>query len=274
MDITTTTVDATGRTSAIPSRPQRQRGGGGGDCLRGAEGQVIPRWLSFAWLTMICVMCLVSYGEDRPALPVETSPAAYRSSLQQEVIRIRSLPKQDQLKRLLALGNSVPSIIYMSEEESFIGLAKTVVELREFDWADGLDRGLPDSREGAKKTNRIYAALWEKRADPEALRLLRSLAMRHPEEISLAGFRPGGIEYLLAILENPLAPSMERRLAVRELGVHGTNASTERLTAFADDATPVDDGSGFEFHEDEQDVPLGRYVQEAIRYIREREGGR
>lgn len=101
-------------------------------------------------------------------------------------------------------------------------------------------------------------------ATPEAVRLLETWAAREPDSIELAPFRPGGVEDLLAWLEDAARPPQARARCAWALAHAGDRSALPRLRALADDPTPVPirslrAGSG---------VPtLGDIVRDCIRML-------
>lgn len=158
-----------------------------------------------------------------------------------------------------------------SAETSFVEIARSVVALRELNWLDALDLRLPTTSEGAEKRRWLCGALFDGRADPPVLSMLQRFSVRHPERIDLAGFRAGGVDYLIGILEDSKADPWRPRLAAREIGFHGTRVAADRIAALAQDTTIVDNGSKIEFDSERSIEVLGAFVRDAIHQIHERE---
>jgi hypothetical protein len=108
----------------------------------------------------------------------------------------------------------------------------------------------------------------------EGRRLVARWAAARPDEIVLARHRPGGVEFLLATLEDVTVDPRKRVDCARELSYTADVTLIPRMSRLADDPTPV---RGLRSVRAGGPRPtLGRFVKRCIenleRFAKERDG--
>jgi len=114
-------------------------------------------------------------------------------------------------------------------------LVNELLRVRDFAALDGLETGL----ESVDRRRMIIETVWRHDGDPDVRRMLGRWAEADPEEIALARYRPGGVDFLFERLEDRTASPQDRARCARELYVTGDRSLIPRLRAVADDPTPV-----------------------------------
>jgi hypothetical protein len=202
--------------------------------------------------------------------PGQDAPDRESRPYQALVGKQRGLPLEQRVAAYLPLARRLsPAGKTRTEEEALATLAREIVRAGDFAVIEALEREV-DGR--ARKS----VFWWEvsragDRAD--APRLLARWAAGRPDEILLARHRPGGVEFLLATLEDPAADPRRRADCARELSYTADVALVPRMARLADDPAPV---GGRSLPAGRPVPTLGSIVKRCIenleRFARERDG--
>jgi hypothetical protein len=176
-------------------------------------------------------------GSDEVQRPAAQAPESdklrpYRTVVEEH----RDKPLADRVAIYLPLAQSLnPASKTRTYEESLRTLTLELLEAGDFGVLEALEERL---EAGGRKR-----ALWEtvsyRGRTAGARRLAEKWASENPEIIQLARFRPGGVEFLLAMLEDEAADPRDRARSARELGLAGDVHVIPRLRKLEDDRTPV-----------------------------------
>lgn len=182
----------------------------------------------------------------------------------------RGLPLEQRVAAYLPLARSLsPAGKTRTGEEALATLAREIVRAGDFAVIETLERECDDR-------TRKSVFWWEvSRADDdaEARRLLARWAAGRPDEILLARHRPGGVELLLATLEDAAADPRRRADCARELSYTADTSLVPRMARLVDDPTPV---GGRSVRAGGPKPTLGSIVKRCIenleRFAKERDG--
>ena len=147
-----------------------------------------------------------------------------------------------------------------SKKSYLHGFADDLVLVRDFEALDALEAGLDDEI----RKSILWDSVDHWKPDPERLALLEKWALRNPESILLARFRPGGIEFLLATVEDESRGARDRAACLFALRQAGDASVIPRLENLVDDPSPVRLRSA----RAGSDVPtLGEIARRTIEYL-------
>ena len=186
---------------------------------------------------------------------------------ERDVASFTLLPADRALSRLKELIDE--------DDPYFIGMGDRNQQLFEetarqgrVDLLEALDAQLGDSSADQDVRWSIHVVVSGDWRDPGMRRVRDQLARRHPESLWLAPYRPGGVEYLLEIVESPAKPIHDRERSVAILSGRGTAEILKRLAPFAGDATEVPGVRNLRVGD--PTPTLGSFVTKAMKRIQER----
>jgi len=216
-------------------------------------------------LAVLCVRC--DSAREEPREPADRDLRPYQALVEEQ----RGAPLADRVAAYLPLARSLNTAAKTrTEEEALSTLAREIARAGDFAVIEALER---ECSEWGRKYW-FWIAVSRSDRDPEARRLLERWAKARPEEILLARYRPGGIEFLLRKLEDTAADPRRRADCARELSYTADVSVIPRMARLLDDPTPV---SGRSLRAGSPLPTLGSIVKRCIelleRRARERDGG-
>jgi len=224
-----------------------------------------PRTVAtLAVLAVSCMHCDSSQEDARDSADRELRP--YEALVEEQ----RGAPLADRVAAYLPLVRSLNAAgKTRTAEEALSTLVWEIVRNGDFAVIEALER---ECKEPGRKYW-FWIAVSRADRDPEARRLLERWAEARPEEILLAQYRPGGIEFLLRKLEDTAADPRRRADCARELSYTADVSVIPRMARLLDDPTPVSGRS----------LPVGRplptlgsivktFIELLERRARERDG--
>ncbi|MHC4819183.1 MAG: hypothetical protein ACYTF8_14130 [Planctomycetota bacterium] len=204
-------------------------------------------------------------GQESGQEPVEVGPKPLRVVVEEQQGR----PLADRLEVYRPLARSLRAA-EKSRDPTLNDLAHELVRASDFAVIEVLEQ-----EEGETYRKRVFWELvsWPGRS-AEGRRLVARWAAARPDEIVLARHRPGGVEFLLATLEDVTVDPRKRVDCARELSYTADVTLIPRMSRLADDPTPV---RGLRSVRAGGPRPtLGRFVKRCIenleRFAKERDG--
>jgi hypothetical protein len=148
----------------------------------------------------------------------------------------RGAPLEDRVAVYLPLARTLSTAgKTRTAEEALSTLAREIVLAGDFAAVEALEREC--SSWGRKRA--FWVAVSRSGRNAEGRKLLARWAEARPEEILLAAYRPGGIEFLLEKLEDATLDPRERARCARELSYAADVSVIPRMSVLVDDRTPV-----------------------------------
>jgi hypothetical protein len=190
-----------------------------------------PRtFVALAVLAVACTRCDSDREEGRE--PTDRELRVYQALVEEQ----RGRPLEDRVAAYLPLIRSLNTAgKTRTEEEALSTLVREIVREGDFAAIEALEREC--SELGRKHW--FWVTVSRQGRSAEGNELLARWAEARPEEILLAGYRPGGIEFLLEKLEDATLDPRERARCARELSFAGDVSVIPRMTRLVDDPTPV-----------------------------------
>jgi len=185
---------------------------------------------ALALVAVACVRCDSSPEDARD--PVDRELRPYQALVEEQ----RGAPLADRMAAYLPLAKSLSTAGKTgTAEEALSTLATEIVLAGDYAALEALEREC--SEWGRKRV--FWVAVSRSARNAEGRQLLARWAEARPEEILLAGYRPGGIEFLLERLEDATLDPRERARCARELSYAADACVIPRMTVLVDDRTPV-----------------------------------
>lgn len=150
--------------------------------------------------------------------------------------------------------------------EKYDSVIAALVDCRELTLLEAVAGRLPIGPLGAIRRAHLFNAMRRWDRVEEFRPTLERLASRYPDELNLAPFRAGGMEYLLATLEDTHEDPNIRAYSAKVLAAHGTEEMIARMERLIGDGSVMQPPMG----------PIGRpstvgeVVRHAIETIRRR----
>lgn len=183
-----------------------------------------------ALAVLIALGCDSSQEEARDPADRELRP--YQAVVEEQ----RGAPLADRVAAYLPLVRSLSTASKTrTEEEALRTLVWEIVRAGDFAAIEALER---ECNERGRKYW-FWTTVSRHGQSAEGKALLARWAAARPEEILLAGYRPGGIDYLLERLEDTTLDPGERARCARELSFAADASVIPRMAALVDDETPV-----------------------------------
>jgi len=211
---------------------------------------------ALAVLAAACLHCDSSRENGRELRP-------YQALVREQ----RGAPLADRVAAYLPLAKSLSTAgKTRTAEEALSTLLGEIARAGDFAVLEALEH---ECHEWGRKQV-FWVAVSRSAPSAEGRKLLARWAEARPEEILLAGYRPGGIEFLLGKLEDATLDPHERATCARELSYAADASVIPRMTVLVDDRTPV---SGRSVRAGGPLPTLGDIVKSCIERL-ERVGGR
>jgi hypothetical protein len=189
-------------------------------------------WIVTALAVLIpaSVSCDSSQEDARDSADRELRP--YQALVEEQ----RGAPLADRVAAYLPLTQSLSTAgKTRTAEEALSTLLREIVLAGDFAVLEALEREC--SERGRKQV--FWTTVSRSAPSAEGRKLLARWAEARPEEILLAGYRPGGIEFLLEKLEDATLDPRERADCARELSYAADASVIPRMIVLVDDRTPV-----------------------------------
>ena len=190
-----------------------------------------PRTVAaLAVLILVGIRCDSSQEDAGDSADRELRP--YQALVEEQ----RGAPLKDRVAAYLPLARSLSTAgKTRTAEEALSTLAREIVRAGDFVALEALER---ECRSMDRKQV-FWVAVARSGRSAEGRGLLERWAATRPDEIVLAGYRPGGIEFLLERLEDATLDPRERATCARELSYAADVSVIPRMSSLLDDRTPV-----------------------------------
>lgn len=172
----------------------------------------------------------------------ETAPAAAEKPgrFHDLVAKNRDAPLDRRVAVYLPLAETLSTAGKWPATEAHLSeLVRELLLVRDLAVLDALANGLG----GEDQRVVLFETVSREDDDPEVRELLGKWARKSPEEVVLAIYRPGGIDFLFDLLGNPEVKPQTRARCAFELARTGDRSLIPRLREHADDPTRVSLGS-------------------------------
>jgi len=152
------------------------------------------------------------------------------------VERHRQAPVEERVSVDLPLAGTLSAAAKWGPDEPH--RSELVAELllaRDLAVLDAMERGIEDEA----RRQVLFESVARGDGDPDVRELLGKWAQRDPDEIRLAIYRPGGVEFLFGVLEDATAAPVRRARCAAELCRTRDRSLVARLRGLENDPTPV-----------------------------------
>lgn len=229
---------------------------------------------------LLLVLCLLaSCGDDGPSAGTSGTNSVPLQAEPRDDVPFRKLvehwaARSDAERGLEALDFAVglESGIGQKHDRCFIFFAEMLVHLDQLDLLLLLEDRIVsrDPSSGPEKRWLLHAALYNDRGRPLVVATMSELAPRRLDSMLLAPWREGGLQDLLAILQDKGRETEDRWEAADLMGWHGAPELIPYLVPLREDATVYYPDSHLSWG---KAVTIGEKVASTIKLIKRRHGG-